>query len=95
MDEWLSEWRAKLHPLRTQQGFHILSAWTIPELNRFLWIIKWEGKGSFEDADKAYYASHERKLVQPNPARHIEKSEHFYIEPILEQGAWTTKKKRK
>jgi len=94
MEEWLTEWRAHLHPLRTQQGFHILAAWTIAELNRFQWIIRWEGKGSFEEADKAYYASQERKHVQPNPARHLEKAEHFYIEPVLEEEAWTKKKRK-
>ncbi len=91
MEEWLEEWREKLHPIRTKQGFRILGAWVIPELDRFLWIIKWEGKGSFEEADQEYYHSSERKTVQPNPARHLEKEEHFYIEPVLEQGAWTKK----
>jgi hypothetical protein len=91
MDEWLEEWRAKLFPLRTKRGFRIVAAWVVPESNRFLWVIRWEGKGSFEAADRAYYASRERKAVQPNPARHLEKAEHFYIEPILEEGTWLTK----
>jgi heme-degrading monooxygenase HmoA len=91
MEEWLDEWRAKLYPLRTKRGFRIMAAWVVPESNRFLWIIRWDGKGSFEDADRAYYASQERKAVSPNPARHLEKAEHFYIEPILEDGTWKRK----
>ncbi len=95
MEEWLQEWQEKLLPIRTKQGFRILGAWIIPELDRFLWIIRWEGKGSFEEADAAYYHSPERKAVQPSPARHPEKEEHFYIEPVLEEGTWATKKRRK
>ncbi len=88
MAEWLDEWRVKLYPLRIKRGFRILAAWVVPESNRFQWIIRWEGKGSFEEADRSYYASPERKAVQPDPARHLEKAEHFFIDPVLEQGTW-------
>jgi hypothetical protein len=88
MDDWLDEWRAKLYPIRTERGFRILAAWIIPESNRFLWIIRWDGPGSFEDADRSYYASDERKAVHPDPARHLERADHYFITQILEDGNW-------
>lgn len=88
MEDWLDEWRRKLYPIRTRRGFTIVAAWVIPESNRFLWIIRWDGTGSFEEADRSYYASSERKAVQPDPARHLEKADHYYIERVLEQGTW-------
>ncbi len=52
-------------------------------------MVIWEGEGSFEEADRSYYASPERKKVQPDPARHLEKADHFFIDPVVEEGKWT------
>ncbi len=94
MEEWLDEWHARLYPIRTRRGFRILAAWVIPESNRFQWVIKWEGEGSFEEADRSYYASPEREKVQPDPARHLEKADHFFIDPVVEEGKWTRMNRR-
>ena len=76
MGQWVKEWAERVRPLREQLGFKVVGAWTIEAENRFVWILSWGGAGSFEDADRAYYASPERVALAPDPARHIVSSEH-------------------
>jgi hypothetical protein len=70
MDEWLTDWREKVVPLRRSFGFEIVGAWVIEEENRFVWIVGHEG--DFGARDDAYYASPERKAIDPAPARHLD-----------------------
>ena len=71
MGEWIQEWRAKVVPLRERFGFEVLGAWTIDQTDRFVWIIRYAGPRSFEEADADYYGSAERKAMTPDPARHL------------------------
>jgi hypothetical protein len=81
MDEFVREWRSSVVPLRRTFGFRLDNAWRIPGEDTFVWVITYEGDGQFADADAAYYASPERKAVQPNPARHIASQRTWMIEP--------------
>lgn len=76
LEQWVKEWDEMVRPLREQLGFKVVGAWTIEEENRFVWILSWEGVGSFEDADRAYYESPERVALVPDPARLVISSEH-------------------
>ncbi len=71
MDEWISEWREKIVPLRLKVGFEILGAWTVDRTDRFIWIVGYDGPKSWDEAEKGYYESPERKAMNPNPARHL------------------------
>ena len=59
MTSWLEEWRRLVAPLRRRLGFEILGAWTT-ESDQFVWILRYEGPTTWEEADAAYYASPER-----------------------------------
>ena len=73
LDRFVDEWRARLAPLRQAIGFVIPAAWTVPEEDRFLWLLEHPGGwDAFEEADAAYFASPERATVHPDPARLIE-----------------------
>ena len=52
MAEWIKEWRTKVYRLRLKKGFKVIGAWTVVEENRFVWILGWEGPGTFEKANK-------------------------------------------
>ena len=39
LDEWLKLFQEGLRPYRTQLGFTIEQAWTIPEKDQFAWIV--------------------------------------------------------
>ena len=71
MDEWIAEWRSKIVPLRMKHGFEVLGAWTVDGTDQFVWIIKYEGPKTWKEAEADYYASPERKALDPDPARHL------------------------
>lgn len=71
MREWVDEWSRFIVPLRRRLGFQVLGAWTIEEDDRFIWIVGYNGPKTWEEADRAYYESPQRKALDPNPARHL------------------------
>ena len=72
LEAFVAEWRTRVVPLRRRMGFEVLGAWTIPEENRFVWIIQYPGdRKAFEARDAAYYAAPERKALTPDPRRHL------------------------
>jgi hypothetical protein len=81
MADWLQEWRATVLPLRVKLGFVVLGPWVIEEQNLFVWILRYAGPGSFDEADAAYYESAERKTLDPDPARHLARTEHRMMVP--------------
>ena len=73
LDRFVAEWTAGVAPLRRRAGFEIRAAWTVPDEDRFIWLLEHEGDWErFEDADAIYYASPERQALDPDPARLIE-----------------------
>ena len=62
-------------------GFEVVGAWTVDE-ERFIWVLHYDGPKSWEEVDAEYYNSEERKAIDPDPARHIEKSEHFLMREV-------------
>ena len=79
---WVEEWGQLIAPLRRRHGFEIMGAWTT-EADQFIWILRYDvPKSTWEEADAAYYASPERTTMQPDPARHIAKSEHWMLSAL-------------
>jgi hypothetical protein len=79
MRQWLAEWSAQIRPLREKFGFQVVSAWAIPDQDRFIWILARE---DFESADRQYYESAERHALDPNPARHLAATDQQFIDPV-------------
>jgi hypothetical protein len=71
MSEWIEEWRTHIVPLREKAGFQVLGAWTVDGTDQFVWIIGYDGPRSWDQANADYYASPERKALDPDPARHL------------------------
>ena len=71
MDAWVEEWRHRIRPLREEHGFKVLSALVVEDSGEFLWLLAYDGPGSWEEADAAYHASPGRAALDPDPARHI------------------------
>ncbi len=78
MAAWLDEWGRMIAPLRRRNGFEVVGAWTT-DADQFIWILRYAGPKTWEEADAAYYASPERKAMDPDPARHIATSEHWLM----------------
>jgi hypothetical protein len=85
MDEWLSGWTRGVLPLRRKLGFRVDGAWIVRGQNTFIWILTYEGPGTFENADAAYYASEGRRALRPDPAPLIENAETYTMASALEE----------
>lgn len=82
MHDWLAEWREKVKPLRAKLGFEVVGAWTAAG-DQFVWIIRYGGPLSWEEADRAYYSSPERKALSPDPARHLAATDTLIMDSTL------------
>jgi hypothetical protein len=71
MEVWVGEWRERVRPLREAHGFQVVGAWIVEDSDEFVWVIAYDGAGSFEEADAAYHASPGRAALDPDPARHL------------------------
>lgn len=72
--DFVSAWSSGIVPLRESLGF-VLEAAYETEGGEFVWILAYDGPGSFATADAAYYASGERAALDPDPAQWIEAAE--------------------
>lgn len=83
LDRFVEEWRIGVAPLRRERGFEIPAAWTIPEEDRFVWLLVHGGGWDvFAEADAAYYASPERASLDPDPARLIEEQRNVRLTDV-------------
>ena len=82
MAEWIEEWRTRIVPLRVNAGFKVLGAWTVDGTDQFVWIISYDGPKGWQEAESDYYASPERKALQPDPARHLAQTSARLMEPV-------------
>jgi hypothetical protein len=80
--DWLEEWGGRVRPLREAHGFKVLGAWAVEETDEFVWVIAYDGPGTFEEADAAYYASPERMALDPDPARHLVETQTDFVSEI-------------
>ncbi len=80
LEDFVREWREHVVPLRRAHGFVVEGAWTVPERDGFVWIISHDG--DFEAADAAYYASPERRALDPDPASLLGDTETRMMVPV-------------
>ncbi len=69
MDDFVDEWHEHVRPLRLAHGFSVFGPWVGEDGETFVWILGHDD--DFEGADEAYYASDERRALDPDPARHL------------------------
>lgn len=81
-DEFFAYWKDNIVPAREAKGFTILSAWREVDSNEFIWVVRWNGDGSFEEADEAYYASPIRSKLPKAFSSFIASSEVRMVETL-------------
>jgi hypothetical protein len=81
MSAWVEEWREHVVPLRRMHGFEVIGPWVIEAQDKFVWILGYGGRQGWDAADAAYYASDERKAVDPEPTRHLLATEQWMMRP--------------
>ena len=82
MKEWNAGWTRGVAPLRLKWGFSIPGAWVLEEANQFFWLLRYDGPEGFEARDAAYYASEDRKSLDPDPAQYIAKQETRFVTAV-------------
>ena len=87
LDQWVDEWQRMIAPLRRETGFEILGAWTVEAENKFVWILRYEGPKTWQEANQDYYQSPRRVNMQPDPARHIAGQDTFIMTPLPDPPA--------
>ncbi len=83
MDEFVALWRDEVVPLRERRGFKVHGAWVIEDSNEFLWIIGYNGPEGIAAGNEAYYASEERRSMDPDPAQFILDGDHDFARRVL------------
>jgi hypothetical protein len=73
--------RAGVLPLRRAFGFEV-DAWTQLGGDRFVWLVRYRGPGTFADADARYYASPQRNGLDPDPAQWIVGNETYDLTQV-------------
>lgn len=82
MDEWVRGWREKVVPLRQKFGYRVEGGWVIPVARKFVWLLSYDGEGSWEQRERSYYSSTDRQALMPDPAELVEKAETWFVEPV-------------
>ncbi|MBF6593434.1 MAG: NIPSNAP family protein [Thermaceae bacterium] len=82
LEQFALEWSQKLKPLREKIGFRVLGAWTVADTNQFVWIMALDDAQHWERLDAAYFASQERKTMQPDPGRLIARMENHFVDVV-------------
>jgi hypothetical protein len=82
IETWIDEWRQHVAPLRRRHGFRVLGPWV--DGTTFVWLLGYDGEDGFAAADSRYYESAERRLIEPDPARHILSSQNRMLREVPE-----------
>jgi NIPSNAP len=82
MADFIREWRKQIVPLRRRFGFEVIGAWSSDEESRFVWVLAYDGPEGYAARDAEYYASEERKALDPDPARHVAETETLMVDAV-------------
>ena len=78
LETFTREWYEHVAPLRRSLGFEVVGPWVADD-GQFVWLVAHE---DLETADAAYYASPERKAMDPDPARNLTEIRTWLMEEL-------------
>ena len=81
LEDFIAAWTSGVLPLRRAAGFEV-QAWTVPGESRFVWLLAYDGPGTFAAADEAYYDTPARAALDPDPAQWIVEERKRMLEPV-------------
>ena len=83
MGAWIAGWKSHIVPLREAAGFVLIGAWADVPDDRFVWLLGYAGAEGFHAADDLYYASEDRRQVQPDPSDLVEAATQTMVTAVL------------
>ena len=81
-DEFVGLWERDLVPLREANSFAVVGAWRAPERNEFTWLVRWDGSGSFQDGERAYYTARDAAELTWDPKDYIASMDLRLVEAV-------------
>jgi hypothetical protein len=81
-EEFVSRWERDIVRLREACQFKVIGAWRAPERHEFTWLVRWDGVGSFEDGERAYYEARDADNMSWDPKDYIAQMDLRLIEGI-------------
>ncbi len=81
--EFTERFQDQIAPARRAHGFEVLGPWTTAD-DEFVWMARYDGQRSWNDAVAAYYDSPERRQIDFDPMDYIESIETKLLTSILE-----------
>jgi hypothetical protein len=81
-DEFVSLWERDLVGLREANHFKVIGAWRAPERHEFTWLVRWDGEGTFDEGQSAYYAARDQAGLEWDPKDYIASMDLRLIEAI-------------
>ena len=82
MDEFAAKVDEELIPIRLDYGFTRSGPWIVEETYQYVWIVHYDGKGTFEEVDERYYADPRRGEMSFNPMDYITRVDARMLTPI-------------
>lgn len=82
LDEWVEAFRDKIVPLRRELGFEVEQSWVDREHHQHIWVISYDGDQTFEEANKAYWASSKRAELGVDPDEFLIGEETHVVERV-------------
>lgn len=83
LDEWVERWRQEIVPLRLELGFTIDGAWVDRERNQFLWLISYDGPGTFAERNATYWGTPARDAMDLHPDDYLLHTDDRMVESVL------------
>ena len=82
MEHFATSVRELIHPLRHDHGFTIDGPWIVADVNQYVWLVHYNGDGTFEEAAERYYADPRRAALDFSPREFIVKADLRMMEEI-------------
>jgi hypothetical protein len=84
LDSFVAKWVDVIPSLRSAYGFSVEGVWVSRAESQFIWLTSYEERelGDFEEAERRYLLSPERKRAWPSPAAQIIDVNAQFVLPI-------------
>lgn len=82
LEEFAAKVDAELLPIRLDHGFRREGPWMVEGADQYVWIVHYDGDGTFEEAEERYYADPRRGEMSFDPMDYITEVDARMLTPI-------------
>ena len=82
LEEFAAKVDEELMPIRLEYGFRREGPWLVEKTYQYVWIVHYDGEGTFEAATKRYYADPRRDEMSFDPMDYITKVDARMLTPL-------------